>query len=158
MKKIIKSVLIIGGVVTAGIYGYRKVEKMILEKEKKVLKFKDYYKMTSKWLEIKNQDKNLSDYFKDNEWKNIAIYGMGELGKRLCEELAESSININYVIDKEAYSKYSDIKTVSMEEELELVDVIVVTPIFDYESIRVSLEEKTNSKIISLEDVIYHFI
>lgn len=158
MKKLIKTLSTIGGLAAFIIFVYKAYTKKINEKDMKVQKFKDYYTMTNKWLEIKNKGNNIEEYFKKNGWVNIAIYGMGELGNRLYEEMMESTVKIHYAIDKKSANRYSSITVLTMEDELSPVDVIVVTPIFDYDSIKTLLEEKTDVKIISLEDVIYDFI
>ena len=104
---------------------------------------------------IKNEGKSLTKYFENNGFKKIAIYGMGELGNRLLEELKDSDIEIAYAIDRKAEKIYSDLKVVAVEEELTPVDAIIVTPIFMYDEIEELLMDKVNYPIISLEDVVF---
>lgn len=157
-KKIIKSICIIGGIIVSIIFASKRYIKIVDEKDMKIKKFKNYYNLANKWLIINNQGRNIAEYFDKNGWHNIAIYGIGELGNRLYEELLESNVKIHYAIDKEASNRYSNIKVLTMDDDLEPVDVIIVTPIFDYDAICVLLEKKTDIRIISLEDVIYNFI
>ncbi len=155
MKKLILAVLSIGGLAAVGTYAYKRSDLKLKEKDKKVQKFKNYYNMTNQWLQIRNQGRSLEEFFQKNGMNTIAVYGMGELGNRLYEELEKSSITVAYTIDKEADKKYSTVKVVGMEEEFDQADAIIVTPIFDYDEIKASLESKTEMKIISLEEVIY---
>lgn len=153
MKTFIKKIMILALLFTMVVGLYKKINNLLKEKEKKTNKFKKYYNILNQWLYNKNQGIEISEYFIKKGYNNIAIYGMGELGSRLYEELKGSLINITYAIDKVAYSKYSEIKIVEASQDLDEVDVIVVTPIFDYESIKETLEEKTDNTIISLEDI-----
>lgn len=156
MKKVILSGLssLIG--IAAGASIVAKInEKVIIKKEKKIDKFKTYYNVLNQWLIVKGEGKSLVKYFEDNELKSIALYGMGELGNRLYEELKESNVEIKYAIDKEAGSTYSEIIVKSIDEDLEEVDAIIVTAIFDFEEVKNDLTEKVKYPIISLEDIVY---
>ena len=64
----------------------------IAEKDQKINKFKNYYNMLNKWLYLKQNGTSLDTYFKKNDYNSIAIYGMGEMGNRLYDELKQSSI------------------------------------------------------------------
>ena len=109
----------------------------------------------NQWLLLKNEGKSLADYFVNNSYKNIAVYGMGELGNRLIEELKSSDINVRYGIDKNVQSVYSEIEVIDLESKIENVDVIVVTAVFAFEEIENELSKRTDIPIVSLEEVIY---
>lgn len=139
-----------GAVVSKVVFG-----KEIEKQSGKVDKFKGYYNLLNQWLINIHEGKSIVDYLKKNDYKKIAIYGMGELGNRLYEELKNSDITVEYAIDKEANRVYSELEVVSIEDELKEVDMIIVTAIFAFEDIVKNLEEHCNYKVISLEDVIY---
>lgn len=140
----------VGAVVAKKIAG-KKVE----EKMGKIDKFKRYYNMLNQWLILKQEGQSLEKYFTDNGYKTLAIYGMGEMGNRLYEELKNTSIEIKYAIDKNASGKYADIDVKDLEDELEVVDVVVVSAIFVYGEIVEELGSVIDFPIISLEDVVY---
>lgn len=155
MKKKISIVISIIAGAIIGVIGKGYSSKISIRyEEKRVEKFKLYYNTLNQWLNIKRRGVSLEKYFLDNNYLNIAIYGMGELGNQLCNELEGSNIKILYAIDKEAGYTYSDIKVLSLTDELLPVDVIVVTPIFDYKEIQEEISARTKSEIISLEDVV----
>ena len=79
-------------------------KKVVAKQKKQIDKFKSYYKILNQWMIFLHQDKSLDQYFIQRKYKRIAIYGMGELGNRLYEELENSSVEIVYVIDQEASS------------------------------------------------------
>lgn len=127
----------------------------IAEKDQKINKFKNYYNMLNEWLYLKQNGTSLDTYFKKNDYNSIAIYGMGEMGNRLYDELKQSDIEVKYVIDKNATSVYSELEVLDSEEEFPEVDAIVVTATFAFDEIENSIENKVNCPIVSLEDVVY---
>ena len=80
---------------------------------------------------------------------------MGELGTRLYEELKDSNIVIKYVADKSSSINMPDVNIIDVKDMTDDVDVIVVTPIFAMDDIRIMLEKRLNCPIISLEDIVY---
>lgn len=143
------------GAVTGGIVVGKLESNVLQEKMKKVDKFKGYYNLLNQWLALKQEGKSFETYFKDNGIKKIAIYGMGEIGARLYYELRESGIELCYAIDNNALSAYSELEIYNLEDELPDVEMIIVTAIFDFDEIKNSLQEKVNSRIISLEEIVY---
>lgn len=113
------------------------------------------YMAYDQWLQLRQEGKTLVEYFKREGYQTIAIYGMKELGKRLYEELNGSGIKVAYCIDKNADSIYADVDVVTPDEELEPVDVIVVTAIYYFDEIEEMLGEKVDYPVISLEDILY---
>lgn len=130
-------------------------EKAIRSNEKDIDKFRSYYNMLNQWLLIKQEGRSLKEYFIKNGYKTLVIYGMGEMGNRLYEELKDTDIEVKYAIDKEADSVYSELKVVEKDSHLETADVMVVTAIYAYDEIEEEMETKIDFPIISLEEVIY---
>lgn len=62
---------------------------------------------------------------------------------------------MEYGIDKNADSIYADIDVLTVEDDLESVDVVVVTAITFFDEIEEKLSEKMDCPIISLEDILY---
>lgn len=150
----ILSTLLGAGAAAAGI-GYWG-NKQVTEKSRKVDKFKGYYNMLIQWLIIKQEGKNLAEYFEKNNYKSIAIYGMGEMGNRLYDELKNTDINIKYAVDKNASSTYSELDVIDPDEsDWEEVDAVIVTATFAFDDIEEKLSSKIDYPIISLEDVVY---
>lgn len=107
------------------------------------------------WLQIRQEGRTLAEYFERHNYKTIAIYGMKELGERLLDELKDSDIKVCYAIDKNAEHIYADVDIVTPDDELEPVDVIVVTAIYYFHEIAENLSEKVDYPIVSLEDIVY---
>lgn len=118
-------------------------------------KVHELYMAFDQWLRIRQEGKSLVEFFERNNYKTVAIYGMKELGERLCDELEGSDITVRYAIDKSADTIYADVDVVTPDDELEPVDVIVVTAIYYFDEIEEALSEKVDCPIVSLEDILY---
>lgn len=156
MKKgIISAVSILAGaIIGAGVIGkatFEKSDKIQLLSDKHLALFL----MMNQWVKVKQEGKNLKEYFEKNGFKNIAIYGMSYVGETLVEELKNTDIHIAYGIDKDADAIYADIDMVSVDGELQDVDVLVVTAITFFDEIEKVLSKKVSFPIISLEDILH---
>lgn len=156
MKKLTLSLLsVLGGAATSAV-AVRKVTGKAAEVQRNMSeKHLALFLMMNQWVAVKQEGKNLADYFEKQGYKSIAVYGMSYAGERLLEELKGSDIQVQYGIDKNADNIYMDVNIVTMEDELKPVDAIVVTPIFFFDDIEEELSQKIDCPIISLEDVLY---
>lgn len=152
MKKvIIASISLLTGATLAGSL----MKKPIKYNEQKAFKFKAYYNMLNQWLSFKQNGKGLESYFIKKGYEEIAIYGMGEVGNRLYDELKATRIKVQYVIDKNAENTYSELDVYNLEDDLPNVDAIIVSPVFAFNEIKEQLSKKVDFPIINLEDVVY---
>lgn len=156
MKKSVATTLAMLSGAAAGAFSVSALSKKIIEKkEGKINKFKKYYDMLNQWMIIKQEGKSLENYFINNGYHSIAIYGMGEMGNRLYEDLKGTKITVKYAIDKEAGLTYAEVETREITDTLPTVDAIVVTAVFAFDEIEESLKKTCDYPIISLQDVIY---
>ena len=154
MKKGIISVVSvsIGAVVGAGMVGKvmsGETEKLKVSSDKHL----DLFLMMNQWVKVKQDEKNLSEYFEKNNYQKIAIYGMSYAGETLLNELRDTNIEVVYGIDRNADKIYSDLDIVSAEDDLAEVDAIIVTAITFFDEIEQQLSKKVNCPIISLENI-----
>lgn len=113
------------------------------------------FQMMNQWVRIKQEGKNLSEYFKSNGYRNIAVYGMSYAGETLLEELKDTDINVAYGIDQKADSIYADVDIFTADDELQQVDAVVVTAITFFDEIEEKLLKKMDCPILSLEDILF---
>ena len=147
MRKKVFISTILGAVL--GLLGKTVLDSKILKiNDNKINKFKKYYILLDQWLSMKQTGTDILTYFKENRYEKVAIYGMGELGNRLYDELKDTEIDVIYGIDKNSKSLYSDLKVYSLDDDFEPADVIVVTAIFAYSEIKKELSKKTNITVI----------
>ncbi len=141
---------------TAGVVGMSKVlGDKVNQKQKLSDKHLALFLMMNQWVKIKQEGKNLSSYFEEAGYHEIAIYGMSYAGETLIEELKNSDVKIKYGIDKNADKIYAEFDVVSPDDALIEVDAIVVTSITFFDEIEEHLREKIDCPIISLEDILY---
>ena len=105
-----------------------------------------------KWVIAKQNNDNLADIFKRMGYHKIAIYGMGDIGFLLLNELTDSDIEVPYVIDKGFAYSFKPVK--SFEDEWENVDAIVVTLPHIYDSVKKEIEQKCDYPVLSLTDIL----
>lgn len=154
MKKCVVSALSMfaGGLAGAGAIK-RISDGKIADIQKMSEKHLALFLMMDRWVKVKQEGKNLAQYFEQHGYKKIAIYGMSYAGETLVDELKGSGIEIAYGIDQK--EKFTYIDVITIDEPLPEVDVIVVTAITFFDEIAGKLKEKISYPIVSLEDVLY---
>lgn len=150
---------IAGGLIAGGAV-QRKMKKYLSSSEKRVDKFKGYYNTETQWLKNKNSQKRISDFFKGRENQKIGIYGMGNLGGLLYEDLKAENIETACFIEEYAEGLYVGIdekKVIGIDKVSdENLDLIIVTPIFDFDRISNNLKNSDiHAEIISLDEIIF---
>lgn len=160
MKKGTISVIsAITGALIGTVAGAKTVAKMtgVSEGKTEELSEKHFalFLLMNQWVKVKQEGKNLSSYFEKNGYKKIAVYGMSYVGETLVSELKGTEIQVDYGIDRNAASLYTDIDVLTMEDTLAEVDAIVVTAITFFDVIEEQLRGKVDCPIISLEDILY---
>ena len=63
-----------------------------VENDDKYIKFKKYYTLMNKWFIDKCNNVDIGTFLKNNGYKNIAVYGIGELGKNLLMDLKDKDV------------------------------------------------------------------
>ena len=156
MKKFVFSILSALAGMFAGAVAVRKMASEKITRTKSMSdKHLELFKVMTQWVQVKQEGKNLASYLEENGYKTIAIYGMSYAGETLVYELKDSGITVVYGIDNNSDFIFSDMKIVTMEDDLEKVDAIVVTAITFFDEIEKALSEKTDCPVISLEEILY---
>lgn len=107
-------------------------------------------------MALKEQHLHLAHYLKKYHYNEIAVYGLGILGKHLITELIDDEVMVKYVIDKREGLSYSGIPICKIGSELEPVDVIIVTALQEYDEIWNNIRTYGISfPILSLAELIY---
>ena len=158
--KIISGILKTGAVagLVGGIayYDKKKLDKQVSYADR----YKNYYQLTKEWVTLKQDNKNIEDWFKNNNINTIAIYGLGTMAELLYNEI-KGKIKVANFIDKnsdELYRGLDNIPVVAPSDivDAEGIDAIIITPVYDFDAIRDELETLGVTQTIkSLEDVIY---
>ncbi len=116
-------------------------------------KMRKYYRLLNKWVTNMENNRRIATVLEDLAIQNVAVYGMGDLGKHLINELKDSSICVKLCFDKTAEFLQGETKS-SKEAELTGIDAIIVTPFMEYKEIRLLLKNIFDGMIISIEELV----
>ena len=115
----------------------------------------DMFLIMNKWVQNQNENKKISKYLLDKGFYNIAIYGMGDMGKTLYAELKDTPVKVAYAIDRNAESMYAECDIFSLRDELQQVDAVIVTTLIDFDEIKKGITKKMECKVISVEEIVF---
>lgn len=108
-----------------------------------------------RWMSKRQDGKDLSGYFEKNGYREIAVYGVSDIGKLLITALEGTGIQVRYGIDKYADKGILPILVYRPEEQMPTVDAIVVTAVYFYDDICGQLRAGgIKAPIISLHEVL----
>ena len=107
-----------------------------------------------KWLKLKQKGISLSDYLQKENIHSIAIYGMAQIGCLVFDELENTTVKIEYVMDRNDQNAMKIIKMINPEGELPKVDAIIVTVLSQEKQLIDWLKGKCSYKICGLTEII----
>lgn len=126
----------------------------VLDDRRRLEELNDVWKA---WFAYKLSGGNIADFFVENGYTTVAIYGMKELGINLYQELSRQGISVKYGIDRNTDISVKGLRVIEPTDSYDEVDVVVVTPVHYFAEIAELLNEKVNCPIVSIENVInYH--
>lgn len=126
-----------------------------IERQRKLVdkQYKIMMAMNS-WIYALQNGKQIIRFFDKMSVRNIAIYGWGYLGKCMANELQNSYVKVQYVIDQNKKDIDGDIEVYDWNDPWPDVDLIVVTPFYEYKDIRNRIKAKKKCKVASIEKII----
>lgn len=116
-------------------------------------KFKLYYEICCRWLYLKNKGKTVSNYLKTQEIESVVIYGCGDIGKRVIEELLKDNSIEVIALDKNASIVDAPVKVINPFEETETKDwknmeMAIITSEYYFDIVYTDLRKLGYEKII----------
>ena len=130
----------------------KRASSVIIEKQRNVEKFQKLFSVLDLWLRKRQQGRSMENFLKRNAYHSIAIYGLGNIGKLLEEEL-KNYAEIQYGIDRRDVS--AGFPVYKPEDNLPQADAVIVTPAYEFEEIEEMLKKKLDCPIYSIEDIVY---
>ncbi|TCL58118.1 glycosyl transferase family 2 [Kineothrix alysoides] len=130
------------------------VKNVVDEHIKALCKFQKMFFLYNEWMKLQEQDIYISDYLKQLEYNDIAIYADSYIGKRLYHNLKKDGLNISFFIDMNAKYLREDIPIYTLDEELPEVDIIIISLVEEENSIMERLSYKTEAKVLSITELI----
>ena len=148
-----KSLLYIIAIILGAYCMARKCEPELISKEKRAKRSSQNFIVACKWIGVLQDGKSIRDYFSERRTEKVAIYGMGDLGRCLLRELQQIDVKVEYIIDKNQNQKMKGYSFFSPEDYLPEVDIIIITPSYDYLEIAENLNKRVKAAIISLQSL-----
>lgn len=119
--------------------------------------YHSYWRILDKWLSQKEQGKHLGDMLSQKSISEVAVYGMGILGKHLICELDSGNVCVKYGIDRKAHVMHEKIPIYMPEDDLPQAQAVIVAVPGIYEEVKKMMLEKGIKMVLSLEDVIWEW-
>lgn len=130
----------------------KKASSVILEKQKNLEKHQRLFSVLDAWIKKKQQGKSMIAFLEKNNYHSVAVYGLGNVGKLLVEEL-KGHVKICYGIDRR--DLLEEFPVYKPEDKLPEADMVIVTAAYEFEEIEETLKKKLSCPIYSIEDIIY---
>lgn len=107
------------------------------------------------WLRLTHDGYSVARYLKSRNIRNVALCRMTDIGLRLYRELKDSDIKVSYLIDSQDV-KLPDVRYFSLDEPCpEPVDMVIITEMFEYHSLKERLEKNGYKNIDSPDGILY---
>lgn len=115
-----------------------------------------FYDFLLKWMEARQKEITIADVLQRDGVSTVAVYGFGRHGHLALEDLKNSHVLVQYIIDKSTDIMSADnLDILDISLELPEVDAIIITPFLEFDSIEKALMEKTKAKLLSLQDLVF---
>lgn len=118
---------------------------------------KKKFELMYQWMRLKIRGISLMEFFQDRGIQSIAIYGMGEIGQLIYEELAaENEVFIRYAIDQSGVRYVESLPTYQLDRNLPGADAIVITPVLITDQLEEQIYEALGEQITFVfEELLY---
>lgn len=120
-----------------------------------IAKAQSNYEVMREWVYSNQIGHPIYRFFLQNNYRRIVVYGGGEIGLLLCQEIhSQEQLVLQYVIDKKKRILPIPVAVFQHFQREIPCDIVVVTPVFDYPQIREVLTAQGAENIVSVKDVI----
>lgn len=107
---------------------FLKQEKRYEAANRETARYRKKYDLMYQWMKLKQNGIDLLSFFRERQINSIALYGMGDLSRLICNELSHSGI-IQYGIDRQVQGMQEGIPVYSLENVPQNVEAILITPV-----------------------------
>lgn len=107
----------------------------------------------NQWLNFLYGGGEIGQFFKEHGYNRIMVYGNGNVGKRLCQALEGTGVEVAAIMDRAAPEAEGG-KVIGLDSDIPKVDCIVITPAFYYDEIYAFIRSKTGIPVVSMEKLI----
>lgn len=132
--------------------------KQELEREKAGIKrMSGLLALANQIIRANSQGKTISKIIEERETTSVAIYGMGEIGERIMEDiLLNSPVRLLYGIDIKAAELYMAVPVYTLQQaaEMEKPDLIILTVSGNNDSLKKEIQEKMSCEVMTIGELL----
>lgn len=113
-----------------------------------------YYDLLYSWLSLKQKGVKFYEFLK---YERIGIYGYGRIGQLLYEEIKNINTKVFFIQKQGSYVTEEGVKILDLNDlkkQKEIVDVIIITPIYEAEKIKIEIRNYYNRDIIVIDELL----
>lgn len=114
-------------------------------------RYRSYWRVLDLWVGMLEKGTTLSGYLKKAGYDNVAVYGYGMLGKHLVYQLQKEGFEVKCVIDRQVEKKTDCVPLCLLNGNLPHVDVVIVTVLYDYDSIRNEIKKIMDVDVLPID-------
>lgn len=127
--------------------------------KKRLYLFENFYRILDHWLFLKERNISPTNYFINNNFYNIAIYGMGAMAIHLIKECELNNLTVKYGIDIEHADYYTNVPIYGIYDKWPKADVIVITEKSEKNIFKDLLKnQQLDIDIVTLDEVVFSII
>lgn len=103
---------------------------------------------------------NLTRYFQMNGYRNIAVYGVGKLGKLILRNVDTEQLESICTIDANKAACFENMEAITVSElaDRKGIDMVLVTPLLDYPQIEAQICSACEIPVISAKELMCDMI
>lgn len=142
--------VLLGG---CGMAAFQQYHKQIYFK--RISREKRYLNVMHQWFILMEKNMPLSDLLKRYCVNEVAVYGMGILGRHVIRELEDTGITVSYGIDQKKMDAYKGIQVYTPGDSLQRVDAVINTVVWAQGEIEQKLKSKLGCSVLNLEELVF---
>lgn len=107
----------------------------------------------NRWLDIKDKSEHLKNICKEQKIRSVAIYGAGNMGVCLYDELTEAGVQVSCFIDRNPDYMAEVTKVIGPEAVPENVDAVIISVLAEEEKLILQYKERVACKVIGVSEL-----
>ena len=120
------------------------------------VKLSCYNKILSQWNLLFQKGVRMEEYFERRSIKSIAIWGRGSICSLLIDEL-QNKVKVKFIVESNPKDDvYKNIPVIGVDKIADIIQVIVVIPIYDMERIRKRINNSYVRKLVGIDEVLQY--
>lgn len=130
----------------------KKSRTSIMNLSKLNIKQENVLDIYEKWPHYKN---DIIKFIHNKQYNEVAIYGLGRLGRLIIDEYLENDIKITYIVDQNYSNNYKGIPCFQPSGCLPKADLMIVTVPYEADKIKQEMKQLVNFGVESVQDILF---